>query len=457
MTVADDIDWIQQGREVGLKLDAFHAVVVVGDDVTATTEVALGIARVQAQHRKVAVGDLFGEAPVLQSLVESEDPHGLVDSFLYGVSLNKIAYPVADSGDLFVMPSGTGPIDYDELFALPRWRRLAAGFGEVGALLVLAAPAGAARVHELVDNTQGAIVVGDIVPPELPVARAIAWVRPKRGQTALPAGAVEPAPHPVPAELPTRRRRRIAGYATGLLLALALAAGGVWFWQRPFAAKSRPRVGVKAGTPAAVAVTKGAFATDSAVAARADSIRRDSVAAIAAAAGASDSFPLLPAANGGDSSAASAFAVRLEQTNTTAGALLDLRGKFDRVPASTYGLDARTRFFVLVAGAYPTRPGADSLLAELRARKLLPPASGSVTSLPYAFLVQTDVPANEVPARIARYRAQGQPVYALRQPNGAAHLYYGAYESPQQAALAVPSVKKAGMTPTLVYRIGRVF
>jgi hypothetical protein len=48
-------------------------------------------------------------------------------------------------------------------------------------------------------------------------------------------------------------------------------------------------------------------------------------------------------------------------------------------------------------------------------------------------------------------------VYALRQSNGAANLYFGAYESPQQAALAVPAVRKAGITPTLVYRIGRVF
>jgi len=57
----------------------------------------------------------------------------------------------------------------------------------------------------------------------------------------------------------------------------------------------------------------------------------------------------------------------------------------------------------------------------------------------------------------ARFAARGQPVYALRQPNGAAHLYFGAYESPQQAALAVPTVREAGLTPTLVYRIGRVF
>jgi len=110
-----------------------------------------------------------------------------------------------------------------------------------------------------------------------------------------------------------------------------------------------------------------------------------------------------------------------------------------------------------VAGAYPTRAGAESLLVDLRARRVLAPTVGNVTVLPYAFLVQADVPAAEVPARLQRASARAQPVYALRQPSGAANLYFGAYESPQQAALAVPAVRKAGITPTLVYRIGRVF
>lgn len=443
---------------MGAKLDAFHAIVVVGDDVRATAEVALGIARAQAQHRKVAVADLLGESPTLQSLVQTDDTHGIVDSFLYGVSLNKIAYQVPDSGDLFVMPSGTGPIDYDELFALPRWGRLAAGFGEVGALLVLAVPAGAARVAELVETTQGAIVVGDVVPADLPVSRAIAWVRPKRGHTSIAGAAAGPGDEAPVSDAPPRRdRRRVAAAIGGLVLSALLVAVGLWFARRPFAATPKPRRSVAAASPAAAKATAGALATDSIARARQDSVRRDSLVKAAGAPALPDSFPVLPAANMGDSAAASAYAVRLEQTNTKSGAILDLRGRFQNVPAGTYGLDARTRFFLLVAGAYPTRAGADSLLAQLRARKIMAPASGSVTSLPFAFLVQTDVPAAEVPSRLARFAARGQPIYALRQPNGAAHLYYGAYESPQQASLAVPAVREAGLTPTLVYRIGRVF
>jgi len=36
-------------------------------------------------------------------------------------------------------------------------------------------------------------------------------------------------------------------------------------------------------------------------------------------------------------------------------------------------------------------------------------------------------------------------------------FYYGAYTNPEQAALAVPAVRAAGIRPLLVYRIGRVF
>ena len=35
---------------------------------------------------------------------------------MYGVSLSKIAQQVPDAGELFVMPTGTGPVDYEELF-----------------------------------------------------------------------------------------------------------------------------------------------------------------------------------------------------------------------------------------------------------------------------------------------------------------------------------------------------
>ena len=448
-------DWTERGRELGANLNALHAIVVLGTDAIATSEVALGIARLQAKHRRVAVGDLFGDAAPLAALVTDENPHGLVDSFVFGVSLNRIAYQVPDAGELFIMPSGTAPLEYDELLVNPRWRRLAAGFREVGALLILVAPVEAAGIADLIDVTDGAVVVGDSAPSELSVSQTVAWLRPRRGGTrpmAAPLAMAE-ATH---VKAPGNRVKLIAA-AAGIALSLTGLAVFAWMVMRPFSQDHKPpRVGAPADS--AARVTGGALAADTRAAARADSIRADSSArANAPASIAVDSFPVLTPTNGADSARASAWAVRLEQTNTKSGAILDLRGRFETVPAGTYGVDLRTRFFLLVAGAYPTRAGAESLLVRLRTQKVLAAGIGSVSSLPYAFLVQADVPSTDVPSRLARFAARGQPVYALRQANGAANLYFGAYESPQHAALAVPTVREAGLAPALVYRIGRVF
>ncbi len=455
------MNWLQEGREVGVTLDACHAVVVVGSDPVATAEVALGIARVQAQHRRVAVADMFGDAPPLQALVPAEDPHGLVDSFLFGVSLNRIAYQVPDAGELFVMPSGTAPLDYEELFVHPRWRKLAAGFGEMGALLLIAAPAEAPQIRALVDATDGAVLVGDVVPPDLPVSASLAWLRTRRTAPMSVAMSLPPAqsvPTGIEELVPTSRDwNRLAGPAAGVLAALALGALGLWFANRPLAGPRRPLP--PAAPPAAVGVaTSGAAATDSARRAAQDSATRDSAARAVAAVGAPpDSFPPVAVANPQDSAAAAAYSVFLEETLTKSGAILRLEQKYKTVPVGTYGVNPRTRFFPVFAGAFVTRAGADSLLASLRERHVLGPQAGSVVFLPFAFLVQRDVPAPEATTRVAFYRASGYPVYALRQPGGAMHLYFGGYATPQQAALAVPEIRGAKLTPTLAYRIGRLF
>ena len=448
------LNWSERGRVLGPSLAECHAVVVAGVDPVATAEVALGIARAQGGNRQVAVADLMGEAPPLQALVVGEDQHGIVDSFLFGVSLNKIAHSLPDAEHVFILPTGSAPLDHAEIFGHARWKRLAGGFREVGALLVVVAPVDAAGLRDLVDISDGLIIVGDTVPADIPVAQSLAWLRPRRsGITAVasppPLAVVEAAEK----TRPVATRRWLAG-AAGILLSLSLAAAALWFARRPFAGE-KPKRALSPTTPAAPAAAK-ILSSDS----LADARRRDSVASAAAAMAAAlpDSFPVLPAANAVDSLRASRWGVRLEQTNTRAGAILDLRRTFESVPAGTYGFnDLRTRFLLLVGGAYPTQSGAESLLVQLRAHKILAPENGSVISLPYAFLVQADVPKADVAARLKNFSAKGQPVYALRQPNGTSHLYFGAYETPQQAALAVPTLREAGITPTLVFRIGSVF
>jgi hypothetical protein len=430
-------DWDGAGRELGGSLDGYHAVVVIGADPVVTGRVAVAAARVQAVKRRVAVGDLFAESPPIQDLVEAEDPHGLVDSFTYGVSLSKIAHPVRDAGELFVMPSGTEPPAYDEILPNPRWHRLAAGFREVGALLILAAPANAPQIEKLVAATDGAVLVGEVVPRQLPVSAVITTVRETRPDVPVP-DAETPAPVSPAPVAPRWSKRRVAAVA-GVALTVALAAAAAWLAYRPLADESR-RLGGRPDTAGAARPFR-AVHLDSA---------RDTSAAV---------IPVTPPIlNPQDSATAAAFAVELMAANTQAGAILKLQQDGKNLPAATFSpvLIQGARWYKVIAGASATEADADTLLADLRRRKVLDAGSGTVVRVPLAFLIDS-VPPTAVAAMIATYVDRGQPLYALRQDNGMVWLLLGAFETVEQSLLYAESLRASEVTPVLVYRKGRSF
>lgn len=430
-------DWEAEGRLLGASLDEYGAIVVLGLDPVATGRVAIGIGRAQCDRRRVAVGDLFGESPPIQELISSDDPHGLVDSFVYGISLNRVAHLVEGTEQLFVMPSGTDVPDYEDVLPNPRWRRLASGFREVGALLVLAAPATAPRVEDLVTATDGAVLVGEFVPRKLPVAQVIASVRQPRPETE---SAFVPIARP-------RRDRRTLLIAAAVLVVAVLGAGGFWLSRRSQIFGGRPAAAQKSTTSSAAGRVANA---DSAASVG---------TAVPPAATAANTPPLPAVANPADSAQASAFAVELMAANTQTGAILKLQNDGRNLPVPTFApiLSQGSRWFKVIAGAYPDHAGADSLLVDLRRRRLLDTRSGTVVRVPFAFLIDSGVPATAVAGMVATYASHGDPVYALRQSNGTAWLLAGAFESPEQAALYAESLRSSGKTPTLVYRKGRSF
>lgn len=456
-SVLKGFDWENAGRDLGEKLGAYHAIVVIGLDPVVTGRVAIGLARAQAVHRRVAVGDLFAESPPIQDLVTGDDPHGLVDSLLYGVSLTRIAREVPGAGQLFVMPSGSEPPDYDEILPNPRWHRLAAGFREVSALLVLAAPAGAPHIEKLVAATDGAILVGEVVPPQVPVARIIGTVREPRPRVMSPIIGIPMVPSsssPTPAAgaaAKTRWPKRVVVAASaGVALTLALAALAAWLAYRPLAGADRPRRVECDSTRQASTPCTGPQANILAVPASPRDSAADTSGVISA--------PALPAVvNPHDSLLASAFAVELMAANTQAGAIFKLQKDGKNLPAATFArVDVQgVPWFKVVSGAYVNRADADSLLANLRRRNLLQTGE-SVVKLPYAFLVDS-VPSAAVAGMVAGYADRGLPVYALRQENGKAWLLLGAYESLQQASLDIVPLKASSIPPVLVYRKGRPF
>lgn len=437
--------WEEIGRDGSDALDGAFSVVVVSADPEAAAHAALGLGRAQARRRRVAIADLVGDVGPLRALVPDEDAHGIVDSFHYGVSLNKIARQIDGIGNLYVMPSGTEPLDHEELLRHERWRRLTSGFREVEALLLLVVPLDADGLGTLIEVTDGVVTVGpvadhlpagapvlaqlvaphELLPPELPDEPAAA---PEVGRPSLESlreriGQATTAP---------RSPRRWLAPAAALLALLLAGAGAGWVYLRRDVAPA----------PAAAAP-------------------RDTAApALAAVPAPRDTAPELAIANPDDSAAAAAWTVMTGLHNTEAGATLRARDDFRELPLSTYSpmvpAGDTVRWYRVTVGLFPERAAADSLHRSMRARGLLGATGGEVVRAPLSLVVQDSVPAAGAAAAVARWIARGVPAFAAVDDGGRARIYAGVFETPEQASVLAMSLSAAGVTPVLAYRIGRM-
>lgn len=421
--------WEAAGSRVAGALDDASAVVVVGHDPIATAAVALGIGRAQAARRRVAVGDLIGDVAPIRELVTDDDPHGITDSFLYGVSLNKIARQVDAAGNLHVLPSGSDQVVQEEILRNDRWRRLASGFQEVGALLLVAAPAAVPGVDALIGMLDGVVLVGG-APNPLPNARVLAEV--SSAARRAPPRAVQRAAVAAPA--PARRRRWVIPVAAAAVIAAIAVVMG-----RNYLLRSEPAP----GAPGA---------------------RRDSVAASGSVADSAvvDSSPPLVAANPADSANASQYAVQVAMVDSEDGAAARVRLGGGDFPVGTYapvtrGTDNGT-WYKVVAGAYTDPRRANQLLGFLRRRGVLPREWGSVVRAPLALQLATAPSQTEAAALIADYQSRRVPVYGLLQRDGSVRIYAGAFESADEATLFKSTLKDTkNIDATLAYRVGRAY
>jgi hypothetical protein len=450
-------DWEAAGRGLGESLNLHHAVVVVGHDPEHTGQVALGIGLAQSAHRRVSIGDLFADSPPLRRLVSDEDVHGLVEAISYGISLSRVARPVSGSSRLFVMPSGVEPPVYDELLSSPRWARVAEEFAKADALLILVAPATAHGITDLVAATNGVVVVGDALPAGVEAQSVVALLREARPAPAKTSGKPARASNKPSSKPPAKAREprfpqtvtiggrsiRVTSMPGIALLSLIVILVG-WLAYRPLAG-GPARLGRKPDTvnhraiPAPITVQPANGSADGV----------DTTAIDA---------PFL-VFNPSDSAAAAAWGVELVSANTQSGAILKLQQDGNNVPAETFSpaqVQGAT-WYKVISGAFDGRSQADSLLRALRQRRLLDRSSGTIVRLPFAFLIDSGLPPSAVPGMISMWGFRGQPAYALKQENGSAWLLVGAYESVSQSALAVSSIRAAGIKPLLVYRKGRTF
>ncbi len=418
--------WVDEGRRLAPLFGSTSAAVVLGHDPEAAARVALGIARVVARERRVAIADLTGASPTLAALAGDAGAHGITDCFQRGVSLNDVARPAADgTPSLFILPRGSESTVPEEVLRSDRWRRLSAGFADAGALLLLVAAAGTAGLAALVVQTDGVVSVGDV---SIPLEWRVLAQAGDGASVSVTAGAG-----------PAHRRRWSAGKLTlaGMLVVAILVAGAA-LWPRPDAPAERAaKRTVSAASPPATATVP------SAVAAPAETV--------------SVGVPVNPQ----DSAFAADFAVELVATNTAAGANSFLRRRDAQLPGVTISPvllgSGRVRWHRVLAGAWRDRSGADSMLASLRDEGLLRAEAGLVVRVPLALMLEEGVPRGSAPARVAALVVRGVSAYALLQDDGTVRLFAGAFES---AAAAVPlgaDLRAAGLAPQLAYRTGRTF
>ena len=471
------VDWEALGAESSTALDTAHAVLVTGTDAVAAARAAIGIGRAQARTRRVAIGDLVGDVEPLQRLVTSDDPHGIVDSFLYGVSLNKIARQVDDSGMLFVMPSGTEPTVTPDIMRNERWRRLAAGFREVGALLLLVVQSDAEGVHELASMLDGVVVVGDATsvlsvprnsvlahvdaPPSAPVIPDVADTPPVAAQAVppvpmerSPVSNQKPSPVMLPVQDAVEKRVVLKPAADTALPKMPLIIGGVivavvaiWFLL------GRPGMS-KAATPPTTKPSTSAVNVP-------DSAGNSGFDTSTAATRPADSTTAVRVANLQDSLKAAPYGVLIVATNDEAQALVRWADVGLKLPAGTVTMvrirGERGRFFQMQAGAFPKARQADSLLAALRANGRLKADAGRVVATPYALMLEAKVSRRAAQNVADGYGQRQIAAYPLLQSDGSATIFVGAFEKPEEALPLMNELKAKGVGSTLYYRTGRSF
>jgi len=418
------VAWEDAGRQIAPVLGSYTAVVVTSSDPLAAAHVALGIARAEAARRRVVVGDLVGDLPPLTSLVSDDDPHGISDSILYGVSINKVVRAVKDVENLFIAPSGTEPVVSEDVLASSRWKRLADGFTGSGGLLLLITRSDSPGLGALIDQLDGAVVVRDSTIASAPSSLILARVASPTRTLKVPFV----REIPVPSLKPERGRLHAAPIAAGVL-AIVLGIAVVF---RMVGEREKP-----AGVTAAPAIPRVAVLSDT-------------------------TFVGLPA-NVADSASAAAYAVELLVANTPEGANFVVRKDRALLPSATVAPipigQERTTWYKVIAGAYTRRSEADSLLLALRRTKVLTDSAGSILRVPLALLIDSvdsqGGMTDAVATAVGKYAAQGLSVYPLLQNDGNARLYSGAFERPQDAAELLKTLRGAGLEPTLVYRTGR--
>lgn len=359
------------------------------------------LARAAAKDgRRVALVDLCIEDPQLHTAAGLPAGRGIVDVFQQGDDLTAAAQQI---DGVFFIGAGTRTEAPEFVLAHPRWKKLHAGFRAEGALLLLYVPGGAfghlAAVPDAVIalapegvNLDSPAAAG-LLAAQAEGAALLGVVRERWtpvGTPAPAAGSLRPMLAP---SRPSRRR----GLAVVVVLAIAILGAAAWV---VFAGSPPPASRVTA--PPIVA---------------ANPAPRDTLG----------------------------WTVQLAAYGTLDNALAHA----DRLAAGDVSAfvtpveTSRSVWYRVLVGAYPTRDSAAAARAQLWDRDLARPGEGELLRAPYSLQLSTNVDADSL-------RRAGVPAVQLRRGES---LLLGAFETPDQAALAQAQLQRAGIAASLIARM----
>lgn len=366
------------------------ALVPLGADLDWAGRAAWDIARGCAVTRRVALVDLRLADPTLHQVPQLAPGEGVVDALEYERSWDLVTREI---DRVFFIGAGSDAPDPDAVLAHPRWRALHAGFRSEGALLLVFCSA--STVAQLGSTPDGVVLltpVGATAAGFDPPARGVATLAVVSGPESAPRISRR-APSPVPPRAPRRRWRPLAA---GVGLALLGAVG--WTMLGRGAERAAHEAPIIATPP------------------RADSVP----------------WTVQLAAYGAPEKAVAA-ADRLGDAGV---------GTF----VTPLALDASgAKWYRVLVGAYATREGAAQARADLWRRGLAPAGQGELLHAPFSLQLNAD------PSSIASLRHLGVP--PVRWGSSGTRLV-GAFETPEQASVAAAALGGAGVTTTLITRMG---
>ncbi|MFB3069519.1 MAG: SPOR domain-containing protein [Gemmatimonadales bacterium] len=370
---------------------------------------------------------------------------GIVDALLCGTSITQVAHPQYEPG-LHYVGVGTPTDKAEEVWAHPRWNRLHAGFRSQGALLLLFVPP--AAIPHLALQPDGVIILartGWSQSAQQPPGVA-GWL-----EQGIPLLAVlsEPGSPPEPALPPsvrlagrqvvtTPRRRGKGNLMFAAAFLVVIGATAVWAAREdgqtgrravindatsrlPVRPSAHPPV-VAQNAPTASAVPDG------------QPERRDTLF----------------------------YAIQVAAFNTWRRALEYASSLEDRsLAAAITPVHIRGRiWYRVMLGALPSAVEARAALQKLWRNGLVASGEGAILRTPQAFDLGTRPSAETAWEETQRLRERGIPAYSVETSHGAgagagaARIFVGAFETPDQTAVVESLLTAAGLTATLVTRTG---